>query len=398
MPNCPRTSAHKGVASVRPPKAAAAAPVLSHSSTPGHQKQKLPVLLQHAVTKIYRNTKGEVVGVAVDAQGKTLAIRANKAVVFGSGGFTANKEMARNFLRGPVFGGCGAATNTGDLVPMAAELGADFGNMNNAWWLQLPLEVAINTVGSTADIWIPYGDSMIQVNKYGNRVVNEKAVYNERSQIHHVWNPSRTEYPNLVMFMIYDDAVAQNPTQWAFRGVVPLPGHTAPYVIKGATLKELAHNVGVRLASLATHTANLQLAPDFVAQLQQTIKRYNAMANAGVDADFERGSTPIQRDWGAGGRKGLKNPTMAAISDKGPYYCILVCSATLDTKGGPKINDKAQIIDPQGTPIPGLYGAGNCIASPAAQAYWSGGGTIGPAMVYGYLAGLNAVQEPVKTI
>jgi predicted oxidoreductase len=89
---------------------------------------------------------------------------------------------------------------------------------------------------------------------------------------------------------------------------------------------------------------------------------------------------------------------MAAISDKGPYYCILVCGATLDTKGGPKINDKAQIIDPQGAPIPGLYGAGNCIASPAGQAYWSGGGTIGPAMVYGYLAGLNAAQEPVKTI
>ncbi|HWE61681.1 MAG TPA: FAD-binding protein, partial [Chloroflexota bacterium] len=144
-------------------------------------KQKIPVMLQHAVTKAYRNSKGEVIGVGVNAQGKMLAVRARKAVVFGSGGFTANKAMARNFLRGPVFGGCGVPTNTGDLVPIAAGLGADFGNMNNAWWLQLPLEIAINTAGSTADIWIPYGDSMVQVNKYGHRVVNEKAVYNERS-------------------------------------------------------------------------------------------------------------------------------------------------------------------------------------------------------------------------
>ncbi|MDB5060037.1 MAG: fumarate reductase/succinate dehydrogenase flavoprotein domain protein [Chloroflexi bacterium] len=360
--------------------------------------KKIPVLLEHAVTKVYRNTHGQVIGVAVNAKGKTLAVRARKAVVFGSGGFTANKEMARNFLRGPVFGGCGVPTNTGDIVPIASELGADFGNMNNAWWLQLPLEIAVTTVGSTADIWIPYGDSMIQVNKYGRRVVNEKAVYNERSQIHHVWDPSRTEYPNLVLFMIYDDAVAKNPTQWAFRGVVPMPGNTAPYVIMGNTLDELARKVDARLASLASHTAGLKLDRDFTAQLRQTIMRYNSMAGTGVDTDFQRGSTPIQRDWGAGGRKGLKNPTMAPISGSGPYYCILVCGATLDTKGGPKINAKAQIIDPQAQPIPGLYGAGNCIASPAGQAYWSGGGTIGPAMVYGYLAGFHAAAEPVKDV
>ena len=101
---------------------------------------------------------------------------------------------------------------------------------------------------------------------------------------------------------------------------------------------------------------------------------------------------------GAGGRKGLKNPTMAPISSTGPYHCILVCGGTLDTKGGPKINARAQVIDSQGRPIPGLYGAGNCIASPAGQAYWSGGGTIGPAITFGYLAGLHAAQDTVKSV
>jgi succinate dehydrogenase/fumarate reductase flavoprotein subunit len=43
-----------------------------------------------------------------------------------------------------------------------------------------------------------------------------------------------------------------------------------------------------------------------------------------------------------------------------------------------------------------LYGAGNAIGSPAHGAYWSGGATLGNALVWGYHAGVNAAAEPVK--
>jgi hypothetical protein len=207
--------------------------------------------------------------------------------------------------------------------------------------------------------------------------------------------------------MIYDSAVANNPTSWAFRyGNVPLPGQSAPYVISGATWQELAANINARLATLAGKasvtgrvTPLVQLDDSFLTNLPNTIARYNSFASTGTDLDYGRGSTPIQLAWGGPARPGnTLNSQMYPILDTGPYYCIMLGGGTLDTKGGPVINTKAQVLHVDGAPIAGLYGAGNCIASPAGQAYWSGGSTIGPGLTYGYIAGLNAVKEPVKPL
>jgi len=145
---------------------------------------------------------------------------------------------------------------------------------------------------------------------------------------------------------------------------------------------------------------DVKLADNFVDRLGATIDRFNGFATSGVDEDFGRGSTPIQIAWGAGTsrHKTNANPTIAPFKSKGPYYCILLGGMTLDTKGGPVIDTNARVQHISGRPIPGLYGAGNCIASPAGQAYWSGGGTIGPAITYGYIAGKNAVAEPEKAL
>jgi succinate dehydrogenase/fumarate reductase flavoprotein subunit len=318
-------------------------------------------------------------------------------VIFGSGGFTHNTEFVRNFLRGPIFGGCAVPTNTGDIIDIAGALGAELGNMNSAWFAQIPFEQAMQFASVPNDIWLPYGDSMIQVNRFGRRVVNEKMVYNERTQVHFYWDATEREFTNKVLFMVYDAGVANNPTNWPFRYPVPLPGTQSPLVISGSTWTELAANINGRLASHAAALGDFRLAPSWATTMQETVARFNGFAESGKDVEFRRGETPIQVAWHGPPREGAKaNPTMYPFTASGPYYAIIVAGGTLDTKGGPKINARSQILNTAGRAIPGLYGAGNCIAGPAGKSYWAAGGTLGPALTFGWIAGENAAREAVK--
>ncbi|WP_372724133.1 FAD-binding protein, partial [Immundisolibacter sp.] len=85
--------------------------------------------------------------------------------------------------------------------------------------------------------------------------------------------------------------------------------------------------------------------------------------------------------------------TLHPLADTGPYHAIILCAGVLDTKGGPVIDTHSRVLDGYGEPIAGLYGAGNCIAAPAGQAYWSAGATIGAALVFGALAGQHAATR-----
>ena len=57
------------------------------------------------------------------------------------------------------------------------------------------------------------------------------------------------------------------------------------------------------------------------------------------------------------------------------------------------INENAQIVNYGDEPIPGLYGAGNAIAHPFAHVYPGGGGTLGPAVTFGHIAGKSVLED-----
>jgi succinate dehydrogenase/fumarate reductase flavoprotein subunit len=369
-------------------------------------KQNIPIFYKHRVNKIIENEKGEVIGVRALNEGKEIFFKARKAVIFGSGGFTHNKEMARNYLKGPIFGGCTVPTSEGDLVTMAIDIGADLGNMSNAWWAPLVLEdIFEGTTATFTSVFREPGDSMIHVNKYGRRCVDEKLPYNERTQSHFVWDPVKIEYPNLLQFMIYDkrcvDTTQPPQSAGSFAAYYAYPvSDKSPWVIKGNTIQELSNEIDRRLRKLESDgkIPPYPLDKSFRSNLEKTLERYNGFASSGVDSDFHRGESSIEPAFNGGlVPPNTKNPTMYPISSRGPYYAVILAPGTLGTKGGPKINTKSQMLGIDGNPIPGLYGAGNCIASPAAAGYWGAGGTIGPAMVFGYIAAENADKEPAKS-
>jgi len=368
------------------------------------------ILTGHRASRLVKSDDGAVIGVeATTAAGDTLTLMARHGVVFGTGGFTNNQSLVLNFQPYGTYGGCGVPTNEGDFVHMATEVGAQLGNMNGASRLQVVLDQALEYSSILTDVWVPTGDSMILVNKYGERVVNEKRPYNERARAHFDYDASEAEYPNRFLFMIWDQRAAE---MYANRFPVPAAGTEAPYVVKGDTLQDLKRNLEAHIEMLSSKQGPIasvgayELDPSWASSLQATIARYNVFAETGVDQDFGRGSYAYDVVWDESiwsipnpdvpYTKSEKNSTMYPLSTEGPYYCTILVAGTLDTNGGPLVDHNGQVLDRHGQPIPGLYGAGNCIASPSAHAYWGGGGTLGPAVTYGYLAAKHMTSQPAN--
>jgi hypothetical protein len=346
---------------------------------------------------------GAVVGLEVEHSGGSAAFGAANGVIFGSGGFTHNREKALGYLRGPIISGCAVPTNTGDFIDIAAGVGAALGNLSNAFWSQSALEPTLERgfVEWDEDIFIPFGDSMLIVDKRGGRIGNEKVPYHERTQSHMQFDQRTGDYPNLVQFMVWDSAVADYEPWHMYRYPVPEPGATSPWVLSAPTWEELAILIAARLDRVRRHggvgaaiAPSVQLSADFASNIRATVARFGELAETGLDVDFGRGTTAIQQSWGSVPRDNdtRANKTMRPFAPNGPYYCVLLCGGTLDTCGGPVIDGRARVLRPSGEAIPGLFGAGNCIASPTGQAYWSAGSTLGPALTFGHLAGLEAMR------
>ncbi len=357
----------------------------------------------HRVQRLILDPDGAVVGVvATTVEGVTVRVGARKAVLFGTGGFTHDKDLRENFLAVPAVSGCAARTNEGDFVRIGSAVGAQLRNMQFAWRCAINLEKAVKGDPHMQGTFAIAGDSMILVNYRGERTLNEKLPYNELIQRVYDWDPLNCEFPNRVMIQIWDQYSQEHSAKDFFGNSIVPDGVDDSHVIKGRTLAELSSNVGERLTRYTAHTGNVRLVDDFLPKLEATIARWNEMARKGVDEDFHRGAREVEVTVFGGPLSAeameRANPVMRPISDSGPYYACLLAGGTLDTKGGPRINVSAQVVDDFGKPIPGLYGVGNCVASASGRAYWAGGGTLGPMIAIAYRAAAAIHEEPVRDL
>jgi 3-oxosteroid 1-dehydrogenase len=362
------------------------------------KKDGVDIRASHRVQRVIKNAKGEIIGVEADTAKGKKRFFARKAVVFCTGGFTHNVELRKNYLSAPVYGGCAALSNEGDFIYIASTVSAQLRNMNYAWMCPIVFEKAMARDPGLIGTFSPCGDSMIYVNKEGQRVANEKLAYNEMAQVFFQWDGARSEYPNLLLIAVWDQRSQEHSASDEYGRFIVPPGTDDAHVIKGATLAALSKAIGERLARYAHVTGGLKLAPDFEKTLAASIQRFNGFAASGRDFDFRRGERQVEHlfNGAVAPSPSAPNPTMFPISEEGPFYAALLTGGNLDTKGGPKTNVSGQVLDDQDKPIAGLYGVGNCVASASARAYWAGGATIGPILAFAHLAAAAAHKERKK--
>jgi succinate dehydrogenase/fumarate reductase flavoprotein subunit len=323
---------------------------------------------------------GLVAGVVFETAGGRTEVRAPN-VVIATGGFERDPELNRAFLRGPCTHAVSVPTNTGDGLRMAMRAGAMLGNMREAWWMPVIEIPGSNPAGQMLLTVERTQPGTIMVNGSGRRFTNEAANYNAFGAAFHEQDTTLGVYKNLPCWMIFNLAWYRayglagglaDPTR--------SPDEPPSWATRGETLSELAEELGIPAAVL-----------------EATVERFNANARELRDPDFHRGESVFDRWWGDPARRdGTAAPTLGPI-EGGPYYAVEVHSGALGTKGGPQTDTRARVLDVDGQVIPGLYAAGNAMASPMGMTYGGAGGTLGPAMVFGYLAGRDAGGRVVST-
>ncbi|MFE8013904.1 FAD-binding protein [Streptomyces antibioticus] len=325
----------------------------------------IPLWLRAPVTRLVVED-GRVTGAVVERDGRELRVRARRGVLLATGGFDHDTVMRDAHLppHGRADFSMGAPSNTGDGHRLGEQVGAATDLMDDAWWMPgiaLPEGGVFPLVSERC---IP---PMIIVNTSGRRFTNESAPY--VNFVH-----AQLDGGYVPLYEIFD---AKARRRYQFAGV--LPGKDFPeewyragLVAKAKTLTELAQAIGVPAGTL-----------------KQTVERFNTFASDGKDRDFGRGDSAYDHYYGD---PTLPNPVLDTI-DGGPYYAVRLEAGDLGTKGGLVTDAAGRVLRPDRSAVEGLYASGNVSASVMGNEYAGAGATIGPAMVFAFLAVQDAAER-----
>ncbi|MBA9007212.1 FAD-binding protein [Thermomonospora cellulosilytica] len=326
----------------------------------------VPLWLRTPMTELVTDENGAVTGVVVERDGETLRIRARHGVVLATGGFDHNPEMRAKYL--PEGGqddfGMGARENTGDGILAGERLGAALDLMDDAWWMPAVRHPAGATIPLVSERAIP---RQVIVNAEGRRFTNEAAPY--VNFVH-----DQLAGGHVPCWMVMDaKARARYPFAQILPGApIPQAFYDAGIAFKAGTLAELAGKIGVPADALT-----------------ETVEKFNAHARDGKDPEYGRGDSAYDRYYGD---PRLKNPNLDVI-DTAPFHAFRIEVGDLGTKGGLVCDEHSRVLREDGSVIEGLYATGNTSASVMGNEYAGPGATIGPSIVFGYIAAKHAASR-----
>ncbi|MCF1592526.1 FAD-dependent oxidoreductase [Streptomyces muensis] len=317
---------------------------------------------------------GRAVGVFGVLHGERVRFDADRGVVLASGGFEWDRALWDALVGEPWEGPSSPPFNEGDALRMSARAGARLARLDKVWgvperYLGEQYEgerlMRIGYFGSAA--------GEILVNRTGRRFVNEGLNYHDIHGPMMQFDPTTYERPNHPCFAI-TDARRLDALRAVDTARIDDIHDDGDLIVVADTLAELAGKLGIDPAGL-----------------QAQVSEWNDGVERGVDAAFGRQTMSWDR------YMTQTAPVPLAPISQPPFVGYRVRAGVFGTLGGPVIDANAQIVSMDGAPIGGLYGAGNAVSSIFANSYPGGGGTLGPAVTMGFVAGGSAARAASRT-
>lgn len=305
-----------------------------------------------------------IVGVTVAGSEVEETIYARRGVMLAAGGFDHNEDM-RQKHHGIDGSPSGAPGNLGQVHTIAARHGAALELMDDAWWgASVAGPEGHDPTFLVGERALPY---TIIVDHQGRRIANEAESYVDLGH-------AMLEHDKDGAYWMVADAR---------HGRRYLRNYLAdPRATKAMRREGLLHSAD-SLADLA------DLIGADPTTLTATVDRFNRLARSGVDVDFRRGESAYDRYYGD--PTVTPNPNLGPL-EKAPFTAVRVVIGDLGTKGGVLTDEHARALREDGSVIEGLYAAGNVSASVMGRTYPGPGSTIGPATVFGMIAGRHMAQ------
>jgi hypothetical protein len=339
---------------------------------------KVSLALNTSIEGITRNHNA-VESVTLQHNGQLRNVQVTNGVILASGGFNHHPALRQTLLPGVDSLWCPAAPgHTGEAHDAARRLGAHYGQADTTHAFWAPVSLRKRADGSTAAfphfVMDRAKPGMLTVNQAGERFVNESTSY-------HLFALAMQRAGaggHIPAYLICDAealrkyglGMVRPGAKAGGRGLAPFLADG--YLTEGKTLDELASKLGINPAGL-----------------KASVSKINACAQTGVDPDFQRGVTAYQQNIGDPTFPG-KNPNLGALT-QAPYYAVRLYPGDIGASTGLATNGHAQVLGDNGQPITGLYAVGNDMHSIMGGVYTAPGITIGPGLVFAYLAVQHAV-------
>jgi succinate dehydrogenase/fumarate reductase flavoprotein subunit len=325
---------------------------------------------------------GAVTGAIVAREGRNVRVRARRGVVLACGGFPHDVARRRTMFPHAPTGNehysPGPVGNTGDGLRLAESAGGRIEDRlpNAAAWVPVSLTKRKDGSSGVMPHFIDRAKpGVIAVMRDGRRFANEGNSYHDFVQA-----MVKAAKPNeaIAAFLVCDHKTLR---KYGLGCVPPFPmplGHhlRTGYLMRGDTLEALAAQAGIDAKAL-----------------KATVTQFNATAAQGHDAAFGKGSKAYNRYQGDALHG--PNPCVAPL-ENGPFYAIKMVIGDLGTYAGIVTDANARALDAEGRVIPGLYAAGNDMASIMGGNYPGAGITLGPALTFGYIAGRHLADSAAE--